>query len=68
MSFIAGFISSFVPSVYSGYRDINEKRKEINMSGYKLPYRKSQRIFTRGAVKQKTINTNVNVMRGGIRL
>lgn len=38
------------------------------MSGYKLPYRKSQSIFTRGAVKQKTINTNVNVMRGGIRL
>lgn len=38
------------------------------MSGKKLNYRKSQSIFTRNAVKQKTINSNVNVMRGGIRL
>lgn len=38
------------------------------MSGHKLPYRQSQKIFTRGAVKQKTLNTNVNVMRGGVRL
>lgn len=33
-----------------------------------MNYRQSQKIFTRGAVKQKTINTKVNVMRGGIRL
>lgn len=38
------------------------------MSGRPMNYRKSQAIFTKNAVKQKTINTNVNVMRGGIRL
>ncbi len=38
------------------------------MSGRQLGYRKSQSIFTRNAVKQKTINSNVNLMRGGIRL
>lgn len=38
------------------------------MSGKQMNYRKSQKIFTRDAVKQKTINTRVNVMRGGIRL
>lgn len=38
------------------------------MTGRPLSYRKSQQIFTKNAVKQKTINTNVNVMRGGIRL
>lgn len=35
---------------------------------HQLNYRKSQSIFTRGAVKQKTINTTINTMRGGIRL
>lgn len=38
------------------------------MSGHKMNYRQSQKIFTRNAVKQKSINTAVNVMRGGIRL
>lgn len=38
------------------------------MSGHSLSYRKSQSIFIRGAVKMKTINSNLNVMRGGIRL
>lgn len=38
------------------------------MSRGKLDYRKSQGIFTRNAIKQKTIMKNVNVMRGGIRL
>lgn len=38
------------------------------MAGRKIGYRKSQKIFTKNAVKQKTINTAVNVMRGGIRL
>lgn len=38
------------------------------MSGHKLNYRKSQSIFTKNAVKQKTINNNINLMRGGIRL
>lgn len=38
------------------------------MSNYNLPYRKSQSIFTRLEVKKKTLNSNVNVMRGGIRL
>lgn len=38
------------------------------MSRGKLNYRKSQGLFTRNAVKQKTIMKNVNVMRGGIRL
>lgn len=33
-----------------------------------LGYRKSQSIFTRNAVKQKKLNSSVNVMRGGIRL
>ena len=33
-----------------------------------LNYRKSQSIFTRNAVKHKTLNNSVNVMRGGIRL
>lgn len=68
MSFTCGFISTFGPLVYKGYRDLEEYKKGDSMSGHSLPYRKSQGIFTRGAVKQKTINTNVNVMRGGIRL
>lgn len=38
------------------------------MSGHELNYRKSQSIFTRNAVKHKTLNSTVNVMRGGIRL
>lgn len=38
------------------------------MAGRPMNYRKSQSVFTRNAVKQKTINTNVNLMRGGIRL
>lgn len=38
------------------------------MAGREMSYRKSQAIFTRNAVKQKTINSNINVMRGGIRL
>lgn len=38
------------------------------MAGKKLNYRKSQSIFTRNAIKQKTINSNVNLMRGGVRL
>lgn len=38
------------------------------MAGRQLGYRKSQSIFTRNAIKQKTINTAVNVMRGGVRL
>lgn len=38
------------------------------MAGKQMNYRKSQKIFIRDAVKQKTINTRVNVMRGGIRL
>lgn len=38
------------------------------MSGKQMNYRKSQSIFTKNAVKQKTINASVNVMRGGIRL
>lgn len=38
------------------------------MAGKKMNYRQSQKIFTRNAVKQKSINTAVNVMRGGIRL
>lgn len=38
------------------------------MTAHSLNYRKSQSIFTRGAVKQKAINNTVNQMRGGIRL
>lgn len=38
------------------------------MAGRQLNYRKSQSIFTRNAIKQKTINSNVNLMRGGVRL
>lgn len=38
------------------------------MSNYNLPYRKSQGIFTRNALRMKTLNTNVNLMRGGVRL
>lgn len=38
------------------------------MSGKPMNYRKSQSIFTRNAIKQKTINSNVTTMRGGIRL
>lgn len=38
------------------------------MANYNLPYRKSQSIFTRTEVRKKTLNSNVNVMRGGIRL
>lgn len=38
------------------------------MAGRRLNYRKSQSIFTKNAVKQKTINSNVNLMRGGGRL
>ena len=38
------------------------------MSGHKMNYRQSQKIFTRNAVKQKSIMSNVNVFRGGIRL
>lgn len=33
-----------------------------------LGYRKSQSIFTRNAIRQKTINSKVNLMRGGVRL
>lgn len=36
--------------------------------GHKLNYRKSQKIFTNGAMNVKKLNTAVNVMRGGIRL
>lgn len=43
-------------------------RKERKMSRGKLDYRKSQGIFTRNAIKQKSIMRSVNVMRGGIRL
>lgn len=38
------------------------------MSNYNLPYRKSQSIFVRSELRKKTLNSNVNVMRGGIRL
>lgn len=38
------------------------------MAGRKIGYRKSQKIFTKNAVKQKTINTAVNSFRNGIRL
>lgn len=38
------------------------------MAGHALNYRKSQSIFTRNAIKQKSINSTVNLMRGGIRL
>ena len=38
------------------------------MSNYNMNYRKSQSIFTRSEVRKKTLNNNVNVMRGGIRL
>lgn len=68
MSFVVGFISSFIPSIYKGYCDLHKRRKESDMSGHKMNYRQSQKIFTRNAVKQKSINTSVNVMRGGIRL
>lgn len=35
---------------------------------HNVDYRKSQKIFTYNAVKQKDLNTKINVMRGGIRL
>lgn len=38
------------------------------MSNYNMNYRKSQYIFTNREVTKKTLNNNVNVMRGGIRL
>lgn len=38
------------------------------MSNYNVGYRKSQRIFTHNAVKHKTLNSSVNLMRGGVRL
>lgn len=38
------------------------------MSRRNMNYRQSQKIFTRNAVKQKSINKNINVFRGGIRL
>lgn len=38
------------------------------MSNYNMNYKKSQHIFTKGAVTAKSLNSNVNVFRGGIRL
>ena len=43
-------------------------RKEIVMSNYNVGFRKSQSIFTHNAVKHKTLNNSINLMRGGIRL
>lgn len=37
-------------------------------SGHNMNYRKSQSIFTREAVRKKTLNKTVNTMRGGVRL
>ena len=38
------------------------------MAAHGMNYRKSQSIFTRNAIKQKTLNSSVLSMRGGIRL
>lgn len=38
------------------------------MSNYNTGFRKSQSIFTHNAVKHKTLNNQINLMRGGIRL
>lgn len=38
------------------------------MKSYNVGFRKSQSIFTNNAVKHKTLNSSINLMRGGIRL
>ena len=38
------------------------------MSNYNMNYRKSQSIYTYNAVRHKTLNNQINLMRGGIRL
>lgn len=38
------------------------------MSNYNMNYRKSQSIYTHNAVRHKTLNNQINLMRGGIRL
>ena len=43
-------------------------RKELIMSNYNVGFRKSQSIFTRNAVKHKSLNNQINLMRGGVRL
>lgn len=38
------------------------------MKNYNTGFRKSQNIFTYNAVRHKTLNNQINLMRGGIRL
>lgn len=38
------------------------------MSNYNTGFRQSQKIFTQNAIKHKTLNSSINLMRGGIRL
>lgn len=38
------------------------------MSNYNTGFRKSQNIFTYNAVRHKTLNNQINLMRGGVRL
>lgn len=38
------------------------------MSNYNVGFRKSQSIFTKNAVKHKSLNNQINLMRGGVRL
>ena len=61
-------IVQLVKELVIAIKDIRTAQKGVIMAGRQLNYRKSQSIFTKNAVKQKTINSNVNLMRGGVRL
>lgn len=38
------------------------------MQTYNTGFRKSQNIYTYNAVRHKTLNNQINLMRGGVRL
>ena len=59
---------SIIKEIILVVKELKVSQKGEKMQGHNLPYRKSQKIFTREAVRKKTLNNNVNTMRGGIRL